>query len=229
MQQPLAIERRAMGRPPKQPGAAIHRRVTERIQDKEADDWVAAMTFAMASPDGGGGLGMAPTVHTTVQWSQAPMAGAGEPERLQALMNKVAIQLRRWTGRPAVWLYAREGGLKKGVHLHLLAYVPPAKIPDFDAAMKRWVAAGADSFDARAVKTVPVWSADLDTLRSYFLKEGTDEVHDRHGVLDSHRDKRNRYPIPVAGQRLKASHAIGPTARAKHRLTATGGQHVSEH
>lgn len=228
MKPQLSIGRRAVGRPPKQPGAAIHRRVTEQIEITQAAEWRAAMTFAVASTDGGGGLGMAPTVHATVQWSQAPMAGVGEPERLQVLMNKVAIQLRRWTGRPAVWLYAREGGIKKGVHLHLLAHVPQAKIPAFDAAMKRWVAAGADSFDARAVKTVPVWSATLDTLVSYFLKEGTDEVHERHGVLDSHRDKRSRYPIPVAGQRLKASHAIGPKARAQHRLTATGRQHVSE-
>lgn len=227
MQPPLAFARRAVGRPPKQPGAAIHRRVTERIGITEANDWRAAITFAVARADGGGGLGMAPTVHTTVQWSQAPMAGVGEPERLQALMNKVAIQLRRWTGRPAVWLYAREGGLKKGVHLHLLAHVPPAKIPAFKIAMKRWVEAGADSFNARAVETKEIWSATPEDLISYLLKEGTDEVHERHAVRDEHREKRS--DIPVAGQRLKASHAIGPTARAQHRLTATGGQHVSEH
>jgi len=197
----------SVGRPRKSAAAPTHRRVAEHIRYSDARGWTQAVGFAthvLAKPM---------TAFVTVQWRFAP-SSTPEPERVSSLMNLASIWLRRRTGSRAVWAYSREGGLKKGVHLHLLAHVPPAMFDDFAFAVARWVEASSDTFAPRAVDVRPVHPPTLDNLQSYFLKEGDDEVHDRFGVRQAHRAERRGYPVP--GKRLRVSHSIDVAARSRH-------------
>ncbi|WP_426029293.1 hypothetical protein [Brevundimonas sp. TWP2-3-4b2] len=196
-----------VGRPRKPAAAKTHRRIAERIRYKDAFGWTQAVRFAthvLAKPM---------TAFVTVQWSVAT-SSTPEPERVSSLLNLISIWLRRRTGGRAVWAYSREGGLKKGVHLHLLAHVPPIMFDDFAVAVARWVEASSDTFARRAVDVQRIHPPTLDNLLSYFLKEGDDEVHDRLGVRQDHRADRRGYPVP--GKRLRVSHAIDVAARSRH-------------
>ena len=204
---PAEPAKRRAGRPRRKLGAPTHRRVTEQIRYPDAANWSRAIdyaTFALDRPM---------TVFVTVHWKFAPST-TPEPERVSDLLNQLGVWIRRRTHQRAVWAYSREGGLRKGVHLHLLAHIPRDLIDDFRAAVNRWVGAKADSCEARAVKVVPIHLPTLNGLKSYLLKEGDDQVHQACGVITEHRDQRNGYPVP--GKRLGVSHSINATARSRH-------------
>lgn len=199
--------KRGVGRPPRRDCAGTYRRTSEQIRYTDASNWTRAVDFARSV------LGQPVTVNVTVQWSLSPSA-TPEPERVSALLNEIAIWIRRRTHQNVVWAYSREGGPKKGVHLHLLVHVPPHLIADFTVAMTRWIRTKADSFTPRAVRVDPIHLPTLDNLKSYLMKEGDDRVHEACGVLAHHREKRTGYP--VQGKRIGVSHSIGPTARKHH-------------
>lgn len=203
----LKSTKRAAGRPRKKSGAPTHRKPTEQIRYADAKKWIMAIEHARVA------LAQPMTVHVTVQWKNAPSA-TPEPERVSNLLNDLAIWIRRRTHQRAVWAYSREGGPKKGVHLHLLVHVPPYLIGDFTIAVGRWVKAKSETFDPRAVKVDPIYLPTLDTLKSYLLKEGEARVHEACGVLPEHRNGRNGYLVP--GKRLGVSHSIDATARTRH-------------
>lgn len=215
----METAKRPAGRPRREPGAPTHRKETEQIKYAEASNWTRAIDHARFV------LGRPMTVHVTVQWQFAPSA-TPEPKRVSDLLNELAIWIRRRTHHRAVWAYSREGGLKKGVHLHLLVHVPPHLIEDFTVAVKRWIEAKADSFEARAVKVDPIHLPTLDNLKSYLLKEGNDRVHEACGVLAHHRAKRNGYPVP--GKRMGVSHSINATARSRPAMPLVNAQDGQE-
>jgi hypothetical protein len=205
----MKTPKRGVGRPPRRADAGTHRKTSEQIEYKQASNWIRAVDFARSV------LGQPMTVHVTVQWRLAPSA-TPEPERVSDLLNDLAIWIRRRTHQRAVWAYSREGGLKKGVHLHLLVHVPPHLIEDFTVAVKRWIEAKADSFEGRAVRVDPIHLPTLDNLKSYLLKEGDNRVHEACGVLAHHRADRKGYPVP--GKRMGVSHSINATARSRHAM-----------
>lgn len=215
----METAKRPAGRPRRKQGAPTHRKVTEQIKYAEASNWTRAIDHARFV------LGRPMTVHVTVQWQFAPSA-TPEPKRVSDLLNVLAIWIRRRTHQRAVWAYSREGGLKKGVHLHLLVHVPPHLIPDFTVAVTRWIEARADSFTARAVRVDAIHLPTLDNLKSYLLKEGDDRVHETCGVLAHHRDQRKGYPVP--GKRMGVSHSINATARARHAMPLNNAQATQE-
>lgn len=209
----------SVGRPRKPAAAPTHRRVAEHIRYKDALGWTHAVGYATHT------LAKPMTAFVTVQWSKAP-SSTPEPERVSSLLNLMSIWLRRRTGGRAVWAYSREGGLKKGVHLHLLAHVPPAMFDDFTVAVVRWIEASSDSFDPRAVDVQAIYPPTLDNLLSYFLKEGDDNVHDAFGVRQDHRADRKGYPVP--GKRLRVSHSIDVAARSRHAKPLNGALDTQE-
>jgi len=188
--------------------------VTEQIKYADALNWTQALDHARFI------LGQPMTVHATVQWSRAPST-TPEPKRVSDLLNDLAIWIRRRTHHRAVWAYSREGGLRKGVHLHLMVHVPPHLIGDFTVALNRWIEAKADTFDLkRAVRVDPIYPPTLDTLKSYLLKEGDDRVHEQCGVRSEDRARRTGYPVP--GKRMGVSHSINATARSHTRRPLNG-------
>lgn len=200
---------RPAGRPRKKPGAPIHRPVTEQTGYAVALNWTRAVDYARAI------LLRPMTVSVTVQWRFAP-SSIPEPNRVTALLNVMGGWLRYRTHKPPVWAYARESASRKGVHLHLMVHVPPELIEDFTAAMPGWIKAKADSYRDDAVDVTPIRPGTFDTLKSYFLKDGEDRVHEAFGVLPTHRAKRSGYPVP--GKRMRVSHSIDATARSRRTM-----------
>lgn len=201
--------KRGRGRPKRAPGQPVHRRPCEQISYSDAANVVAALHFANK-------IGLPPNVHVTVQWrfveSSLPIA-----DRQARLLNKMGLWLRRRAEVPPVWVYAREVGLRKGEHLHLLVHVPARHLSTFRRQMEAWIHADADpngEVRGRAVDTRTIKPGhERDALKSYLLKEGAQDVLDQW-VRPDHRKRATGGTL--MGKRVKVSHAIGPKARAKH-------------
>ena len=199
---------RARGRPKRAPGQPVHRRPCEQISYSDAINLVSALHFANA-------IGKPPTVHVTIQWrfveSSLPVA-----DRQTRLLNKMGIWLRRRADVPPVWVYAREVGLRKGEHLHMLVHVPARHLSAFRRQMEAWIHADADPLgevrgrpvDIRTIKP----GHERDALKSYLLKEGEADVL-AQWVRPEH--QRRATGGTLLGKRVKVSHAIGPKERAR--------------
>jgi hypothetical protein len=126
-------------------------------------------------------------------------------------MNNTGTFIRRHTKQAAVWAYCREVGKLKGEHVHILLYVPDAVWPQYRRQLRHWLELETgEAVPESAVKPLSITPGDLQrSLKSYFLKEGSEEV--RSLWVDCTRHKRTGGV--VAGKRLKVSHSIGPSAR----------------
>lgn len=199
---------RGRGRPKRAAGEPVHRRPCEQISYSDASNVVSALHFANT-------IGKPPTVHVTIQWrlveSSLPVS-----DRQTRLLNKMGIWLRRRAGVPPVWVYAREVGLRKGEHLHMLIHVPARHLSAFRRQMEAWIHADADHLgevrgrpvDIRTIKP----GHERDALKSYLLKEGAADVLEQW-VRPEHRKRATGGTL--LGKRVKVSHAIGPKERAK--------------
>jgi len=199
--------KRGRGRPRREPGAAAHRRGCEQIGFADAANFSEALNFARA-------IGMEPNLWVTVQWrhAESPRPPA---ERVQRLLNLIGVFIRRRAGLPPVWAYAREVGKLKGEHLHLLVYVPPAHQKEFRGKLRDWIAlepmAIGGDLKQSALDVQVVEEGSIHRLKTYCLKEGTDEVRQAFWVPDTARYRRTGGVI--AGKRVKVSHSINRRAR----------------
>ncbi|UTP41436.1 hypothetical protein M9M90_09750 [Phenylobacterium sp. LH3H17] len=188
-------------------GAPTHRKRHEHIQTNDADNLAAALNFTRQ-------LEREPNLFITIQWKHAecPIPVA---TRTQRFLNLAGTWLKRATGAPAVWAYAREVGRLKGEHLHLVIHVPPRHSAAFKRAAFGWIEMEATGeVRASAARIMPITKGTLSSdLKRYLLKEGTDEVRTAHWVPNT--AKYRRTGGVVLGKRIKVSHSIGPTARRR--------------
>jgi hypothetical protein len=200
-------DRRSRGRPPSPVGSPVYRKRHERIEIKDAVAFSEALNFARH-------IGREPNVFVTIQWKHAE-CDRPAADRTRRLLNLLAIWSRRRTGLPPVWAYAREVGIKKGEHLHLLTHVPSAVRAKFDREVRGWIE-GEATGEVRqsAVRIMSIRDGDLHgNLKGYLLKDGTDEVRDKYWIAAHHR----RSVGVLLGKRVKVSHSIwsqGPRKRA---------------
>lgn len=203
---------RAAGRPRKPPGTPTHRPVSEQIRYTDASNCHHAVQFADRV------LNQPLNLHITIHWRFAP-SPVPDADRVHQLVNVMAGWLRRRTGSPAVWVYARENGTARsldGMHLHLMVHVPGGRDGGmgkaFLSALTGWVASSATDYEDRAVKAVWVWDKGI---IGYLLKEGCDQAHQAFEVLPKHRAKRNGHPVP--GKRVGICRSIDATARERYK------------
>ena len=201
---------RARGRPRSVPGGGVHRKPCEQIGYQEATDLVRAVHYAAS-------IGQEPNRLVTVQWRHAPSSRA-IPERLTRFINLLGQWLRRRTGKPAVWVYAREVGKLKGEHFHLAAHVPPRLWSALDRQMRHWLELEtSEEVRHTAIRSDAISPGDMRTgVRSYFLKDSVPKAR-QMWVQDKHKATGG----VVQGKRTRVSHSIGRTARAS--ASASGG------
>lgn len=195
---------RPRGRPPRAAGSPVYRRECEQIRYGDAANFSAALHFARET------LEREPNRHITIQWRHAP-SDRPIPERLRRVLNNTGVFLRRRTGKAAVWAYSREVGKLKGEHVHILLHVPNALWPAYCRQLRHWLELETgEPVRESAVKPVTITPGDLQrVLKSYLLKEGSEEVRIRWVDRQRHKPTGG----VVEGKRLKVSHSIGPSAR----------------
>jgi hypothetical protein len=199
--------RRPRGRPRSEPGSPTHRRPCEQIGYPDAIEMIHALHYARH-------IGQEPTVHVTVQWRHAPNP-TPTPERLTRLVNLIGVWVRRRTGRPAVWVYSREIGLRKGEHLHMLLHLPDRLVEPLRRNVQHWLELEADDVKPSASRVDLIRPGDLRHLQSYLLKESAPAFLETQNVSQHHIAKATGGI--VAGKRTRISKPIGKTARRKAR------------
>ena len=194
---------RLRGRPPSTPGAPVHRKRHERIEITDAVEFSEALNFARH-------LGREPNLFVTIQWKHAE-CDRDTAHRTRRLINLCGTWTQRKAGLTPVWAYVREAGLRKGEHLHLVIHTPPALHTKFRKALWGWIETEATGEAKRtAVRIMPIREGDLHgKLKSYLLKDGTDEVRRNFWIPKHH----HRTVGALMGKRIKVSHSIGPSAR----------------
>ena len=156
------------------------------------------------------GLGVAPNLFISINWSHAPSVDGTHPMDRNAQLRDGLKQVlyRHAPGVPVVWLEAREKPGSKGEGVHLFFYVPEAIIPIFTAAVMRLVARQSSSVSDTAVDVRPVGPRWRDR-RDYVLKGGDDAVTQRYATQ---RFRKGAQGL-IEGPRLRCSHSIGAKAQ----------------
>ena len=172
----------------------------------EAENLACAWQFAIQQ-------NWAPSLFISVNWTHAPSSSRPDiVARIGKVRDCMKAFLTRAGVQPFVWVEVREKPRSKGEGVHWAVYVPDGLVPQFSAAVARWVAIEADDVGDAAVDVRPVGTRWWDR-RDYMLKGGDDEVRQRYDCARFDKNGSKAGQGIIDGPRVRIAHSIGPTAR----------------
>lgn len=211
-----------IGRPLKKDPTKTYRKVSEHLGINDAKKLVRALDRAKE-------IGRPMTHHVTIKWAMIyPREGTptDSNERLSRLIARMGQWLRRkQVNESPYWVRVNEGDMKRpndpvsySFHSHIMVHVPEEVASDFKDKMIEWLSLDGEldqtAGDYKPVQIDPIGPnpSDRENLKLYFLKEGTDQVHDYYGVPFKYRYKRTGHP--VEGPRIKVSNSLNTPKKA---------------
>jgi len=193
------------GRPKRKPGTPTHRKARAALTRAEVDELFTALNFARRVPAGRVGTFAEPNRSITTVWGMTSRARLPAPDNIRHVLTRAAQFMRR-TGEPTVWAYVQEWGPVKGVHWHLLIYVPADQWRTFRKRFRSWAGGKGAAIDFTDIRT-------MHGQKLYLAKESADDVRADRGVPDDERHARRGGE--VMGKRMAVSTTINRAARKR--------------